>query len=692
MNNKQQFSQILVIEDLKSKRVVTLESEKYSIGRHSNNSIIIYSNTVSRYHATLLREKKQENHHIYWLIDGDSQGKKSQNGVFLNGKKIFKHQLKHGDNIKLGEDVKISYQIVKACLSNGNQPKKVQSKIKIEEETTLIVCQDKLEKLSNEELTRLASFPELSPNPILEIDGNSGEITYINTAASIKFKDLEQANSQHPLLKDLLTPQLKNNNHLLIREVEIGEEIFEEYVHYLNETQLIRIYLFEITERKQSEKKLQYQAFHDSLTGLPNRRFFNKKLDFNLKNAEKYNNKIAVMFIDLDRFKNINDSLGHSIGDRLLQKFAERIKSCLQPEQMVARWGGDEFTVLLPQITDKEEVANICQKILAAQKKPIQIGEKEFYVGCSIGIALYPKDGKNAENLIANADAALYRVKQEGKNNYQFYSKIMNSEATLLLRLENHLYQALEKGEFLLYYQPQMNLKTQVIYGLEALLRWQHPELGLVSPGKFIPLAEETGLIVPIGEWVIKTAVAQNKAWQTLGLPPIRIAVNLSARQFEQANLVEKVAEILTETGLQPHLLELEITETTLMHNVELARQTLDKLLKLGVHISMDDFGTGYSSLGYLKKFPFNTLKIDQSFIRELEANPEDLAIVSAVITLGRGFNLKVIAEGVETLEQLELLRDLQCEEIQGYWLSKPLKAEEVPKFLLDHNLVNNLT
>ncbi len=427
---------------------------------------------------------------------------------------------------------------------------------------------------------------------------------------------------------------------------------------------------------------LERQALHDALTDLPNRRLFNRRLDQALSNARKNQNLVAVMFMDLDRFKKINDSLGHGIGDRLLQSFAQRLRSCLRESDTVARWGGDEFTVLLPQISSAEEATQIGKRILDALKQPFKLENQELYIKNSIGIAIYPTDGEDASTLLKNADAALQVAKEGGKNKYEFYSPKINSQADLLLRLENLLHQALEREEFLLYYQPQVNVNTGEIGGMEALLRWQHPELGLVSPGQFIPVAEESGLIVPIGEWVLRTACAQNKAWQEAGLPPLKVAVNLSCQQFQQQDLVPMVAQILKETGLKPGFLELEITETTIMENIDLARKTIKDLQGMGVYLSMDDFGTGYSSLGYLKNFPFDSLKIDQSFVRGLRNDPREIAILSSIISLGHGLGLRVVAEGVETQQQLELLRSLKCEEMQGYLFSRPLKVEDATCWL----------
>ena len=470
-----------------------------------------------------------------------------------------------------------------------------------------------------------------------------------------------------------------------MREVKLEQEIYEQYVHYLADSKLIRSYIFDITGRKRSEEMLKYQAFHDLLTGLPNRTLFNEHLATALANAERNGHPMAVMFLDLDRFKKINDTLGHAIGDKLLQDFSERLQQCIRAGDTVARWGGDEFTILLPTISNAEEAAQISKRIISAMKPAFELEEHELYITTSVGIALYPQDGKDGGTLLRNADAALYRTKEQGRNNYQFYSPNLNFQASVLLKLENHLHHALERGELSVHYQPQVKISDRKILGVEALLRWDHREFGNISPDKFIPLAEETGLIIPIGEWVLETACAQNRAWQVAGLPPVKISVNLSPRQFQDPHLVSRVGRILAKTGLEAKWLELEITESTIMQNVELARQSLHELLEMGVHISMDDFGTGYSSLGYLKKFPFHTLKIDRSFVRELHKNPADLAIIAAVIALGAGLNLRVIAEGVETQQQLQLLQGLKCEEMQGSFFSPPVKAEAVTELLAKH-------
>jgi diguanylate cyclase (GGDEF)-like protein len=447
-------------------------------------------------------------------------------------------------------------------------------------------------------------------------------------------------------------------------------------------------------KRQQAETTIRYQAFHDLLTGLPNRMLFNDRLPLALANASRTESVLAVIFLDLDRFKTINDTLGHAIGDQLLQGVALRLAHCLREGDTIARWGGDEFTLLLPQLGSAEDAAKAAQRLSEALKPAFHLESHELYISCSIGIALYPHDGDDDQTLLKHADAALYRVKEQGRNGYQLYTPAINSQASALLALESSLHHALERDEFVLYYQPQININSGAVTAMEALLRWQHPALGAIAPSTFIPLAEENGLIVPIGEWVLRTACEQNKVWQDAGLPPLRVGVNLSARQFQQSRLIETIAQLLAQTQLDPCYLELEITETIAMQNVDSTTSTLKQLQAMGIHISLDDFGTGYSSLGYLKHFPLNTIKIDQSFVQELPLDSHDAAIVNAVLALGRGLNLNVVAEGVETAAQLDYLQSHHCEEMQGYLFSHPMPAAAATQWLQPdqhHTLLNGI-
>lgn len=437
-------------------------------------------------------------------------------------------------------------------------------------------------------------------------------------------------------------------------------------------------------KRQRTEEQMRHQAFHDALTGLPNRALFNYRLPQAIDHARHLNEWLAVLFLDLDRFKTINDTLGHAVGDRLLQQATDRLTWCIRQNDTIARWGGDEFTLILPHIKVAEEATEVAQRIAAALKPAFYLEGHELYMTGSIGIALYPHHGRDAQTLLKHADAALYKAKSKGRNTFQFYDATMNLKATELLTLDNSLHQALERNEFTVYYQPQINILTGEVTQMEALLRWQHPQLGLVAPKTFIRLAEENGMIVPIGEWVLRVACFQSQIWQAAGLPPMRVAVNLSARQFEQPALVDRITQVLQETGLDPTYLELEITETAAMRDVDFTTAMLQRLQNMGIRIAIDDFGTGYSSLTYLKKFPLNSLKIDQSFVQDLIRDSEDTAIIKAIITLAKGLNLSVVAEGVETQEQHEKLHSLGCHEMQGYWLSVPLEARTATQFIIN--------
>ena len=438
----------------------------------------------------------------------------------------------------------------------------------------------------------------------------------------------------------------------------------------------------DITERKRAEDEVQRLAYFDILTNLPNRALLLDRLEQALAQSTRHGEQVGILFLDIDQFKGINDTLGHSVGDDLLKIIAERLSSCIRKSDTVARVGGDEFVIILNYMANEQDASTTAEKILKVLASPIYLNSQEIFSTASIGIAIYPADGGDCDTLLKNADTAMYQAKDNGRNTYQFYTSDMNAQALERMLLQNDLRRALDRGEFSLHYQPQLNAHNGQLIGMEALLRWTHPTLGAIPPSKFIPFAEETGMILPIGRWVLETACRQNKAWQDIGLPPLRVAVNLSGRQFKVGNLAQMVEEILHETQLPAQYLELELTESILMESADDTVHLLRELKKMGVHLAIDDFGTGYSSLNYLKHFPIDRLKIDRSFVRDILKDPDDAAIAEAIIVLAHSLKIKVLAEGVETREQLEFLLARSCDEMQGYYFSHPLCVKDFTTLL----------
>jgi diguanylate cyclase (GGDEF)-like protein/PAS domain S-box-containing protein len=440
----------------------------------------------------------------------------------------------------------------------------------------------------------------------------------------------------------------------------------------------------DITERKMAEETINFQAYHDLLTNLPNRALLRDRLSLAITQAKREEEMLAVMFLDLDRFKNINDSLGHVIGDELLQQVSTRLKSCIREGDTLARFGGDEFTLLLPKIVrGNEDVSKIAEKINEVLKEPFMIDNNELYVSASIGISIFPRDGTNMDSLIKHADIAMYHVKDTGKNNYRFYSNDMTTPYFQNLSLETGIRKALDNDEFHLMYQPQINIKTGEIVGVEALLRWNHPEHGSITPAEFIPFAEETGMIVEIGHWVLRNACSELKRWRDAGLPEIRMSINMSARQLAEKTVVRHIASLLKDYGLPGHCLEIEITENTIMSDMDSVIHKLKELSKRGIYIAIDDFGTGYSSLSYLHKLPIQTLKIDRAFIKEVNMKHAGNSIINTIVAMAKGLNLNVIAEGVETQQQLDYLQEIDCNEAQGFLFGKPLTADVIAQLLI---------
>ena len=497
------------------------------------------------------------------------------------------------------------------------------------------------------------------------------------------WEDFRELAAEHNLRSCWSTPILSHDGAVL--------GVFAMYSSSLREPTEVETRLIDVTtriagiaiERKRAEDQISFLAHHDALTGLPNRALLKDRLTQAILQTQRHNPWVSVVFIDLDGFKAINDSLGHTAGDELLKAVANRMVGCVRATDTVVRLGGDEFVILLvDQVESLEAISAILNKIRMAVAEPVNTEGHALYVTCSVGVATYPNDGRDPETLLMNADAAMYEAKEAGRDNVQFYTAEMNMMVRDKLALQSAMRDGLERSEFVLLYQPQVDLRTGLVFAVEALVRWQHPTQGMLSPIKFIPMAEETGLIVQLGDWVLREACRQNKAWQDAGLPKVNVCVNVSARQFKEKNLISRVVNALAESGMAAKYLELEITESLIMQDVEQAVAMMEELQEMGVKISIDDFGTGYSSLNSLKTFPVARLKIDKSFINNLASDDSDKAVASAVISLGQKLNLKVIAEGVETAEQVAFLRANNCDEIQGYFFSRPIEPSALADLL----------
>ena len=561
------------------------------------------------------------------------------------------------------------------------------------------VEREKMEK----SLIQLAHAVEQSPSTIIITDLDSN-IEYVNpTFTRMTGYSSKEVIGRNPrILQSGKTPRKtyeemwallkrgKSWHGELINRRKDGSEYIEEIVisPVRQSDGRITNYLAikeDITEKKRNEERIENLKHFDQLTGLPNQTLLIDRFNYSLSRVQRNGEQLAVMFVDLDNFKTINDTLGHTIGDQLLMEVSSRLKQVLRGEDTVSRQGGDEFSLILPG-TDQDGAARVAAKLIETISRPCQIGQHELITTPSIGIAIYPHDGKNIEILFKNADTALFHAKQTGRNNFCFFTPEMQVHSIRTLQLSNSLRHALVRNQMYLQYQPQISLQDGQVIGAEALLRWQHPELGMISPGEFIPLAENNGQIIQIGEWVLRTAASQLKKWLDCGFPPMVMAVNLSAVQFRQPNLVETVAGILDEVGLAHEHLELELTEATAMDNPQTALKIIHKFHTAGIHMAIDDFGTGYSSLSYLKRFQMQKLKIDRSFVSDISDNPEDKAIVTAIISLAGSLGMRTLAEGVETADQLVYLRQQGCNEVQGYYFSKPLSVDAFTAFIENRN------
>ncbi len=528
---------------------------------------------------------------------------------------------------------------------------------------------------------------------ITRSDDDDHSIVYVNPAferiTGYRSDEVIGLEGRFLVRDDLAQPDLENIRSAL-REGREGEATLRNYRKdgslFWNELRIAPVrdltgaatthfvsVINDISERVRYQQALEYQANHDSLTGLANRNLLSDRIEQAIAWAKRQKGLIGVMLLDLDHFKLVNDASGHRAGDALLKEVAHRLKSCVRETDTVARLGGDEFVIILTDLPQPDDVDQIAEKILSTLSRPIEVAGRDIFVTASIGVSLYPRDGDHGEILLRYADMAMYRVKEHGRNSVRQFMPEMGSNAISRLDMEAALRRALERGEFLLHYQPKIELPSQRIVGAEALIRWQHPQIGLVHPIEFIHLAEETGLILPMGEWVLKEVCQQQVRWREQGLPPMKIAINMSARQFRQEDLADRIAATFASTGADPTQFILELTESMVMHDVDSTLVALRSLKKLGVSLSLDDFGTGYSSLSYLRRFPIDELKIDRSFINDIHTNHDDAAIAGAIVAMARSLSLSVVAEGVEKKEQAELLASLGCNQVQGYYYARPM-------------------
>lgn len=557
--------------------------------------------------------------------------------------------------------------------------------------------------LANEEIN--AVFRAI-PDQLFHFDANGKVITYkLGQSSHYYLKDKRLINR---CIKDVFNAEVIDKLTASIKQVleQLIPKDFEFVIYHDKKiyyyevrmmpvkSQEVIVLIRDITERKQADDQIAYLAYHDSLTALPNSRLFKDRLEHAISQAKRNNKILAVMFLDLDRFKLINDSMGHSAGDELLKITSQRLIEAVRKTDSVAinantdnsaiaRSGGDEFTILLDDIESREAITRIAERIVKNIALPMKLGREEVHISTSIGIAIYPEDGVEVDELLKHADSAMYHAKAQGKNNFQYFADSMNRSSFERLSLENNLHRAIAHNELHLYYQPQFNVGSDTMIGMEALIRWEHPDKGFISPGDFIPVAEETGMILKIGEWVFREACEQGVVWINAGYDVHKISVNLSPRQLKDEKISKLIESILHETGMPANKLCIELTESALMLDPKVADARLKKIKDLGVSLSLDDFGTGYSSLSYLKRFPIDTLKIDQAFIRDIKTDKEDAALVRAIIAMAHGLSMDVIAEGVETKEQLDFLNAHGCDIVQGFWFSRPLSALDMKELFL---------
>lgn len=592
---------ILIIEDEHSRKTLSLQDKVYSIGRSSRNSIMIKSEKVSRYHGTLIRRRNPiNNDESYWMLDGDMNGNKSRNGIYINGKKYSVKQLKQGDLINFGGEVNATFYTIN------------------EWSDTIIPVADYQEEI------------------ITNISGQSIAFSQPN---------IEVSQSQ-PLDK----------KRILASKATINQKT-----------------------------TIQGESHEDPLTKLANKQLFRQTLSIAIKNANQKKSLLALMFLDINQFHVINKKWGYSIGDRILEEMAKRLNGSVRENDIVARWADDQFVILFPKILESHQMDKISARIIHSIQQPLLVSEYKFSLECSQGIAIYPQDGQEVETFLRTAEVNLLNHQKQNLSKKPLNQLVIKNKASKLIKVKKALEEALKYKDFLLYYQPQINIQTGKVLGMEALVRWNHPRLGLIPPHKFIPLAEQTELIYSLDKWVLNQACSQNIVWQNLGFSPLTISVNLSPYQFQKQSLEEVVKQVLQENKLSSNWLELEITEKAILVNPEISYQTILNLKKLGINLCLDDFCSGYSSLSHLINFPFDKIKIAQSSVKKMKKTQTNLAIISAALNLAKSLGMRIIAEGVETQYQLDTLKNLDCREMQGYLFSKPLTQEEATRFLYIH-------
>ena len=835
MSEVQEFRHILVIEDRKGRRIVSLEEKNYTIGRDSNNPIVLYDYQVSRTHATLIRKGEEHNGNsntngngngnndcCYRIIDGDLQGKKSTNGISINGKATISHELKHGDNIHFASEAKANYYIINKDsgidLFNPEGLERVSaSRITLNSQSSDTMIKQEIEKEQQQqdseeqqELIRLASFPELSPNPIIELDW-TGNLTYVNPAASFKFENIREEGLNHPILMGLISEDSNRQGNLFLREVKIGSEVFEQYVHYLSEKKVIRSYIFDFTKRKIAEAQLKdsqaryqtiirqssegvflayatnrriieanpalinllgyshdeltnlsiysiiasdltsinndltkvleskgdlsgkylfrrqdasllnleasisitnyqnkdifcfvvrnqtseqkptspsYSKYHDPITHLPNQKLFEEQLAIAVTKADTHQYLMGIIAIELENWEKLNEDENDPTenNQEQLANITQILQANLDENDLLARWSDNQFMILSPRVKGPKDPARISKKISQTLTAYLENEEKlsSNDIKAHVSLLIYPIDGDNSSLIIKNTLQSLEQSKAGNNSNLNYGTSDLNltPKSASLLKLENLIGNAFKEQQFFLCYQPQIDSTNREITGLEALLRWDHPELGKVTPRHFLRLTEETDFMLPLGVWILQTATAQMQRWHKEQISAFPISVNISTRQFTQPNFVATIVKILEQTGLPPEYLELEFTETCFVKNPDLAYQTLEQLSALKVNLCFDNFGAGNCALIHLDKVPFNTVKISPQVISKIDNDRKTQALIQSMATLCQGYNARLIGVGIEKIEQMELLRQLGCTQIQGNLFSRPLPHKEIGIFL----------